>query len=104
MFNSIVVLKHRERFVVFIVSNRDSTTIPAAADMDNMKRKALETGLEIFDVPQNGSCMFAALAHQLGRIDEAELVHAEITTGTFMRNEPSMVMHTNCITRCIIMI
>jgi hypothetical protein len=85
----------------FLVFDRDLVTAPAPVetDMNKMKRKALALGLEIFDVPQNGSCMFAALAHQLGRRDEAELVRTEITT--FMRNEPSMVMYATYITRCI---
>jgi len=87
---------HHYLFVIFTVSKRGSITSSVETDVDKMKRKALEIGLEIFDVPQNGSCMFAALAHQLGRTGEADLVRAEITT--FMRNQPSMVMHTNYIT------
>jgi hypothetical protein len=83
---------------LFYILALDTVTATASVetDMDKMRKKALKVGLEIFDVPQNGSCMFAALAHQLGRNEEAELVRAEIVQ--FMKTEPSMVMLTTCIT------
>ena len=57
-----------------------------------MKEKAQLLDLELVDVKSNGSCMFAALAHQLGRnAEDAEIIRSEITA-YMRRNEPSMVI------------
>lgn len=61
-------------------------------DWDRMKEKAKSCGLQVVDVKSDGNCMFAALAHQLGRkAEDADVVRSEITA--FMRqNELSMVI------------
>jgi hypothetical protein len=68
-----------------------SDSVSIKTDWDRMKEKAQSCGLQVVDVQQNGSCMFAALAHQLGRSAEvAEIIRSEIT-GYMRQNEPSMV-------------
>ena len=57
-----------------------------------MKEKAQLLDLELVDVKSNGSCVFSALAHQLGRkAEDAEIIRSEITA-YMRRNEASMVI------------
>jgi hypothetical protein len=72
--------------------SKSSCSSSIQTDWDRMKQKAQLFGLQLVDVKRNGSCLFAALAHQLGRnVEDAETVRSEITA--YMRqNISSMVI------------
>lgn len=68
------------KIVVSILSVFFSLAVPQTYDVTILNERIRNVGLKVVNVPPDGDCLFASIAHQLGRQGQAASIRDELVS------------------------